>query len=275
MLDFKIFVNRKDKIADPLEDLLDYVSKGFKKNELSYDVFDINDKKARDEAEKIGLEEVPALLFKKIRISGQLNEYFLLAVIAQLLTATGDDQKSSDFAIPGENQVNMKSASEILMYQSKMREDISSFLLLIRESPDDIDPAKIKAAVEKGAVVFILANFENAKSAKKVATLGNNPNILIGHIIRSNMHMTLSITLRKNRPFFGSFLRAKFVDDKWVGKWSPLLHDTVSELRKFYIPLFSTASPVHLDGSIPQPRETNRVVAKVKDNIERIKTMFY
>ena len=87
--------------------------------------------------------------------------------------------------------------------------------------------------------------------------------------------MTMSITVRKGRPFFGSYVRAKDKESNWIGKWSPLLHDTVSELKDFYVPLFNTSSPVHLDGTIPEPLEVNRLVAKVKDNIEIIRALFF
>lgn len=276
MLEFKAFVQRKNGEKDPLELLLEEVQKEFTKKQFKHTVLDFNDKNARKEAEKLGLEEVPALLFNKIRISGQLNEYFILAVIAQLLTKEGDDQKLAKFELEDKDTATkIHATSEFLYFQSQMREDAQSFLLMIRESPDLINIAKVREAAERGTSVYILTNFTEGKSASKVAKLGELDNVLIGHIMRKNIHMTISITIRKNRPFFGSFVRAKEVDGVWKGIWSPLLHDTVDELKKFYIPLFSTASPVMLDGQLPDPPETNRVVAKVKDSIERLKSLFF
>ena len=48
----------------------------------------------------------------------------------------------------------------------------------------------------------------------------------------------------------------------------------IKELKNFFIPLFLTSSPVHLDGEIPE-NETNRLVAKVKDSVEYLKALFY
>jgi hypothetical protein len=275
MLEFKAFVQTKNDEKDPLENLIEEVQREFNKKDLKFEIFDYNDQKAKAEAEKLGVEELPALFFNNIRISGQLNEYFIFAVIAQILTKEGDGQKLAKFELDSNGDTRVRVVSEFLNYQNQMREDAQSFLFMIRESPDLVNVEKIKKMSENGTTIYLLTNFKEGKSAAKVAKLGELENVLIGHIMRNNMHMTISITIRKNRPFFGSFIRSKSVEEVWKGTWSPLIHDTVDELKKFYIPLFSTASPVMLNGQLPDPPETNRVVAKVKDSIERVKALFF
>ena len=129
--------------------------------------------------------------------------------------------------------------------------------------------------VGEAAIEDLIKEREANGPFEKVTKLGVHENILIGHIIRSNIHMSLVITMRKNRPFIGSFLRAKKTSEgTYEGKWSPLLQDTVKELKNFFLPFFMTSSPVHLDGEIPN-QETNRLVAKVKDTVEYIKSIFF
>ncbi|RMG32539.1 MAG: hypothetical protein D6732_13270 [Methanobacteriota archaeon] len=275
MLEFKVFIDRKKNRADPFEVLLKQISDALNTDQFSYEIFDINNKEARDIAVQIGLEEVPAVLVNKTKISGQLNEYFLQAIVSQIFGG-GRDQTLSKFTLEGDDATTkLYAASEFIFHKALMREDTDSFLFLIRETPDKFNILELKKAIEKGTTIFLLTNFEKGTNGAVVAELGSHDNVLVGHIMRDNMHMTMSITIRKNRPFFGSFVRAKFQDGVWKGLWSPLLHDTVSELKKFYLPLFSTASPVQLDGTLPDPPETNRVVAKVKDNVEKIKTLFF
>ncbi len=275
MLEFKVFIDRKKNRADPFEVLLKQISDALNTDQFSYEIFDINNKEARDIAVQIGLEEVPAVLVNKTKISGQLNEYFLQAIVSQIFGG-GRDQTLSKFVLEGEDATTkLYAASEFIFHKALMREDTKSFLFLIRETPDKFNILELKKAIEKGTTIFLLTNFEKGTNGAVVAELGSHDNVLVGHIMRDNMHMTMSITIRKNRPFFGSFVRAKLQDDVWKGLWSPLLHDTVNELKKFYLPLFSTASPVQLDGTLPDPPETNRVVAKVKDNVEKIKTLFF
>ncbi len=275
MLEFKVFIDKKKNQSDPFEELLQDISEIVDNSQFSYEIFDINNKEARDIAVQIGLDEVPAVLFNKIKISGQLNEYFLQAIVGQILGA-GSDQKLFKFTLEDEDaETKIRASSEFIFHKAVMREDTKSFLFLIRESPDHFNISKLKQAIERDTTIFLLTNFETGKNRAVVAELGSHPNVLTGHILRKNMHMTMAITIRKNRPFFGSYLRAKVENNVWKGQWSPLLHDTVSELKKFYLPLFSTASPVQLDGSLPEPPETNRVVAKVKDNVEKIKTLFF
>jgi len=166
-------------------------------------------------------------------------------------------------------------ASAFLEYQTQIRSTTENFLLLIRGSTDDFNTKQLIKYAQNGTKVFLLTNFENGSQREKLSKLGTEPNILYGHIMRTNINMGIILTVRKGRPFFGSFMRTKQTEDgKWVGKWSPLLHDTVKELKDFYVPLFLTSSPVHLDGMIPEG-ETNRLIAKVKDNIEDIKDVFY
>ena len=275
MLEFKVFIDKKKNRSDPFELLLKQVSEALNSEQFTYEIFDINNKQARDIAVQIGLDEVPAVLFNKIKISGQLNEYFLQAIVGQIIGA-GNHQKLTKFVLEGDDATTkIYAASEFIFHKALMRDDTQSFLFLIRETPDKFNIPEVQKAIDKGTTIFLLTNFKKGKNGAVIAELGSNDNVLVGHILRDNMHMTMSITIRKNRPFFGSYIRAKHVDDKWKGQWSPLLHDTVGELKKFYLPLFSTASPVQLDGTLPEPPETNRVVAKVKDNIEKIKTLFF
>lgn len=275
MLEFKVFIDKKKNKADPFEVLLKQINEALNSDQFSYEIFDINNKEARDIAVQIGLEEVPAVLVNKTKISGQLNEYFLQAIVSQIFGG-GKDQSLSKFTLEGEDATTkLYAASEFIFHKALMREDTKSFLFLIRENPDNFNIPELKKAIDKGTTIFLLTNFEKGTNGSVVAELGSHDNVLVGHIMRDNMHMTMSITIRKNRPFFGSFVRAKLQDNIWKGQWSPLLHDTVGELKKFYLPLFSTASPVQLDGTLPDPPETNRVVAKVKDNVEKIKTLFF
>ncbi len=276
-MQFQVFIERKGNQKDPLETMLNDIVATIGKKHVSLKVIDISKgEKNREAAKKLGLEEVPALLFEKVRISGQLNEYFILACIAQLLTSDGNDQKGSEILLNEEDSsIRMKAASAFLAHQTQIRDETKTFLLMIRQSSDDIPVKKIKEFADSGATIFLLTNFTKGTNRNKLAEIGAHENILLGHILRTNIHKTLAITVRKGRPFFGAFLRGKYVDDAWKGKWSPLLHDTISELKNFYVPLFLTSSPVHLDGSIPDPSETNRLVAKVKDNVEILKALFF
>jgi len=276
MLSFKAYVNKKGSNEDPLEKFILDIQSSFSTKDLKVEIMDFNDRSVREELEEANVENVPSLLINnKVRISGKLNEYFLFAVIGQLLTDDANETKLQKFTVDDEDRTTkLRFASSLLYYHSQMRPDTQSFLLLIRENPDIIDIKKLKKAAENGTTVYILTNFKVGKKGSSVAALGEHENILLGHIERDNMHMTISITIRKNRPFFGSFVRAKYVDDIWKGQWSAILHDTVNELKKFYLPLFQTATPVHLDGSLHDPPETNRVIAKVKDSLEYIKKLF-
>ncbi len=276
MLTFKAYVNKKGSMEDPLEKFILDIQSSFSSKDLKVEIMDFNDRAVREELEEANVENVPSLLINnKVRISGKLNEYFLFAVIGQLLTNDANETKLQKFTIEDEDRTTkLRFTSSLLVYHSQMRADTQSFLLIIRENPDVIDVKKLKKAAENGTTVYILTNFNIGKNAAKVAALGEMENVLLGHIERDNMHMTISITIRKNRPFFGSFVRAKYVDDIWKGQWSAILHDTVNELKKFYIPLFQTATPVHLDGTLHDPPETNRVIAKVKDQLEHLKKLF-
>ncbi|MHA2169072.1 MAG: hypothetical protein ACXAB7_04075 [Candidatus Kariarchaeaceae archaeon] len=276
-MQFQVFVERKGNQKDPLEIMMKDVVSTVGKKQVSLKIFDIaTGEKEREAAKKVGLEEVPALLFEKVRISGQLNEYFILACVAQLLTSDGNDQKSANISLEGlENSIKLKVASAFLAHQTQIRDETKTFLLVIRQSADDFPIKKLKELADSGATIFLLTNFGEGVNSNKLAELGAHENILLGHIHRTNIHKTLAITVRKGRPFFGAYIRGKFVDDTWKGKWSPLLHDTISELKNFYVPLFLTSSPIHLDGSIPDPTETNRLVAKVKDNVEILKALFF
>ncbi len=277
MLKFRIFIDKNNETHESFEEVFKELKETVNSKDFTYELYDINDEKSRDLALKIDIDEVPALVFNQVKISGQLNEYFLQALISQVLAIESEDQKITSLSLDGEEgTLRLNIASNLLLKQSQLREDTKSFVMLIRETPDKFNIPTLKNLVESGTTIFLLTNFKKGKKNKELAQLGENPNILTGHIMRDNIHMTMSVTIRKNRPFFGSYLRTKLnTDSKWVGTWSPLLHDTVTELKKFYIPLFSTASPVQLDGTINEPRETNRVVAKVKDNIERVKTLFF
>ncbi|MDH5404500.1 MAG: hypothetical protein OEY49_18515 [Candidatus Heimdallarchaeota archaeon] len=276
-MNFQVFVDKVDKSKDAIEVLMEEIISNVGENKLNIKVWNIaKDDEAREAAEKYKVDEVPALLLENVRISGQINEYFLLACIAHILTADGDDQKTAKIVLDDDsNQIRMKIASTLLMHQIHIRDETKTFLLLIREDTDEINLEKIVNYADNGATVFILTNFKNGSQGNAIAALGAHENILLGHILRSNIHMTLSITVRKGRPFFGAFIRGKNKNNVYTGKWSPLLHDTVSELKNFYVPLFQTASPIMLDGEIPEPVETNRLVAKVKDNIEVLRALFF
>ncbi|MCH8906077.1 MAG: thioredoxin family protein [Candidatus Heimdallarchaeota archaeon] len=274
-LKFEIYIQQKGNQKDPLHLMMQDVIKILGKKNASLKIYNVDGDDA-EVAKKMGIEEVPALLFEKVRISGQLNEYFILACVAQLLTSDGNDQSGSDIELNAtEGTLKMKAASAFLAHQTQIRDETKTFLMLIRQSTDDYSVKYVKDLANSGATVYLLTNFREGANREKIAEIGSHENILLGHIHRNNIHKTLAITVRKGRPFFGAFLRGKFVNEKWSGKWSPLLHDTVSELKNFYIPLFMTSSPVHLDGSIPEPAETNRLVAKVKDNVELIKSLFF
>ena len=93
-MQFQIFIERKGNQKDPLELMMKDVVDTLGKKNAGLKIYDIAGKDA-DHARDIGLEEVPALLFDKVRISGQLNEYFILACVAQLLTTDGNDQTGS------------------------------------------------------------------------------------------------------------------------------------------------------------------------------------
>ncbi|OLS26219.1 MAG: hypothetical protein HeimC2_15890 [Candidatus Heimdallarchaeota archaeon LC_2] len=274
-MQFQIFIERKGNQKDPLELMMQDVVDTLGKKNATLKVYDI----AGDDTERakeIGLEEVPALLFEKVRISGQLNEYFILACVAQLLTKDGNDQTGSKINLDdSEGYQQLMAASAFLTHQTQIRDETKTFLLLIRQSTDDYSVKRLKALADSGTTIFILTDFGEGSNGDKIAEIGTHENILIGHIRRNNIHKTLAITVRKGRPFFGAYLRARIRDDIWTGAWSPLLHDTVSELKNFFVPLFMTSSPVHLDGSIPENGETNRLVAKVKDNVEVLKSLFF
>ncbi len=273
-MQFKIFIDKKSDPSDPtqLESLLSEIKSSLKSNVVTLKTFDVSEEEGKEEAKKLGLDEIPALLFDKVRISGQINEYFIIAVVAQLITKEGDDRTGADIRVDDANRV--KIASSFLIRQANIREETQNFLMLIREKPSQFNPKEIEQLAASGTTVYLLSNFEGEKANKKITRLGMDNNVLIGHILRSNIHMTLAITMRKSRPFSGSFLRTKTVDGVHVGKWSPLLHDSIKELKNFFIPLFLTSSPVHLDGEIPE-NETNRLVAKVKDSVEYLKALFY
>jgi hypothetical protein len=273
-MQFKIFVDKTSSDPTPLEILLSDIKSSLKSNIVSLKTYDVSQEEARNEAEKLGLDEIPALLFDKVRISGQINEYFIIAVVAQLITKEGDDRTGSDILIPGDDGNRIKIASSFLIKQANIREETQNFLMMIREKPSQFNPKEIEQLASNGTTVYLLSNFADEKIHKKITRLGMDNNVLIGHIQRSNIHMTLAITMRKSRPFSGSYLRTKTTEKGHVGKWSPLLHDSIKELKNFFIPLFLTSSPVHLDGEIPE-NETNRLVAKVKDSVEYLKALFY
>lgn len=272
-MEFKLFIDKKTKELEPLEILISEVISSLKKIKITKKIYNINTEEGKAEAEKINLDEIPALLFDKVRISGQLNEYFLLAIIAQLLTKDGNDQTGAKLDEIEDKKIFISSA--FLEYQTQVRDSTENFLLLIKGSTNDFNLKQISKYAKSGTKVFILTNFEKGTQREKLAKLGTDPNILFGHIMRTNINMCLVLTVRKGRPFFGSFIRSKQIEtDNWRGKWSPLLHDCVKELKDFFIPLFMTASPVHLDGAIPEG-ETNRLIAKVKDTVEDVKELFY
>ncbi|MCY3412418.1 MAG: hypothetical protein INQ03_12345 [Candidatus Heimdallarchaeota archaeon] len=272
-MEFKLFVDKKNDDKEPLEILIDEVASSLKKIKIEKQIININTDEGKKEAEKTKLDEVPALLFDKVRISGQLNEYFILAIIAQLLTADGNDQSGAE--LDDIDEKRMYIASSFLEYQTQIRQNTENFLFMIRGSTNDFNQENIKKHAENGTKVFILTNFDEGNQRKNLAALGTHPNIIYGHIFRKNINMGLVLTVRKGRPFFGSYIRAKQdKEGKWKGLWSPLLPDCVNELKNFYIPLFMTAGPVHLDGEIPEG-ETNRQIAKVKDATEDLKDLFF
>lgn len=274
-MQFQVFIERKGNQRDPLENMMLEVVNSVGKKDATLKVYDIAGKDA-EQAKKIGLEEVPALLFEKVRISGQLNEYFILACVAQILTSDGNDQTGAKLKlVDDDGHLRLKAASAFLTHQTQIRDETKTFLLLIRESTEDFSIKRLKALADSGTTIFILTNFKEGENSEKLAEIGTHENILIGHVERTNIHMTLAITVRKGRPFFGAFIRAKDTGELWKGSWSPLLHDTVTELKNFYVPLFMTSSPVHLDGTIPDNGETNRLVAKVKDTVELLKSLFF
>jgi len=274
-MEFQVFVEKRGNTAEPLENMVNNVKK-LVGDEIDVSIYDISKEKDRKKAEELGVEEVPSLLFEKVRISGQVNEYFILACVAQLLTDNGNDQSGSDVEIEDDDaHLKLKVASGFLAHQTQIRDEINTYLMLIRSSTDEFNPEAIEAMANSGTTVFLLTNFDEGSKGDELAAIGAHEKILIGHILRTNIHMTMSITVRKGRPFFGSYLRVKGEDGSWQGKWSPLLHDTVSELKDFYVPLFNTSSPVHLDGTLPEPMEVNRLVAKVKDNIDILRALFF
>lgn len=271
-MEFKLFIDKKSKDPEPLEILIREVSSSLKNIDLKTVINDINTESGKKEAEKIKLDEVPALLFDKVRISGQLNEYFILAIIAQLLTEDGNDQSGA--SLEKIDSDKMFIASSFLEYQTQIRMVTDNYLFLIRGSTDEFNIEQIKKYAKQDTKVFILTNFNNGSQRVKLSELGTEKNIFFGHILRKNISMCLVLTVRKGRPFFGSFIRGKEEKDQtWKGKWSPLLHATVKEMQNFYLPLFMTASPVHLDGTIPD-NETNRLIAKVRDVSEDLKDIF-
>ncbi len=272
---FKLFIDKKDDEPDPLEILMNRVKANVKSNMITLKTYNINDPEGAEEAEKNQLDEVPALLFDKIRISGVVNEYFIQAIIAQLITDKGDDRVGAKIKLSKNDANKLYIASAFLMQQTFTRNDTKNFLFMIRGSPNEVNTKELEKFAENNTTVFFLANFEEGGHYKKMAKLGVNENVLNGHIMRKNIHMTLVVTLRKNRPFFGSYIRTKELPDGTLeGSWSPLLHDTVKEMKSFYVPLFMTSSPIHIDGIIPE-NETNRLVAKVKDNMDIIKALFF
>jgi hypothetical protein len=274
-MELEIFINSQDQSTNSLKNMIDYSNKMLN-NKLKIKIYDISKSKDKKLAEKYGIQELPALMLEKVRISGQINEFFVLASIAQLLTTNGDDKNASEFLLEEkESDMKLNLASSFLSHLTQIREDTFNYLLLIRPSTDDYNPDLIKEIINPQLKIFILTNFENGSKSSEIAALGADENVLMGHILRANIHMTIAITIRKGRPFFGSFIRGKNSDGKWIGKWSPLLRDTVGELKDFFGPLFNTSSPVLLDGTIPVPMEVNRLVAKVKDNMELIKRIFY
>ena len=62
MLEFKVFIDKKKNQSDPFEELLQDISEIVDNSQFSYEIFDINNKEARDIAVQIGLDEVPAVL---------------------------------------------------------------------------------------------------------------------------------------------------------------------------------------------------------------------
>ncbi|MHA2503202.1 MAG: hypothetical protein ACXAE3_10045 [Candidatus Kariarchaeaceae archaeon] len=274
-MDFKLFVEKRGSTPEPLEVMGEHLA-AILGDQITVTTLDVSKDKDRKEASKLGVEETPSLLFEKVRISGQVNEYFLLACVAQLLTTDGNDQSGSTVDIEGDDaEIKLKVASGFLAHQTQIREEINTYLLMIRSSTDDFNPELLLEMANSGTTIFMLTNFEEGSKREELAAIGSHERILIGHIMRTNIHMTMSITVRKGRPFFGSYVRAKDAKTSWTGKWSPLLHDTVSELKDFFVPLFNTSSPVQLDGVIPEPLEVNRLVAKVKDNIEILRALFF
>ncbi len=270
-MEFKLFIDKKAE-PEPLEVLINEVAVSLKNIKITKKIININTEAGKKEAEKIKLDEIPALLFDKVRISGQLNEYFIRAIIAQLLTDDGNDQESAE--LKNIDTEKMYIASSFLEYQTQIRMATENYLLLIRGSTDDFSTKQLEKYADMGTKVFVLTNFDNGSQREKLAKLGQNPNILFGHIIRKDISMSLVLTVRKGRPFFGSYIRTKQnADGTWKGPWSPLLHATVKEMQGFYLPLFLTASPIHLDGEIPEG-ETNRMIAKVRDATEDIKEIF-
>ena len=276
MLQFKAYVNVQQSAEDPLVTLLMKVKEAFTDAEFKVHVMDLNNATVKKEARKLKLPlEEPTLLINNTRITGQVNEYFILATVEQLLAKGGNSQTLTEFVLKDRTRfLKVKAISEFLYYQIHMREDTTSFLMLIRENCAEIDVEKIKKTAEKNFQLYILSNFTKGKNVKKVSALGKLNNVYLGHINRENIHMTMCITIRKSRPFFGSFLRVKHTNGYTKGIWSPLLNDSINQLKTFFIPLFQVASPVHLDGKIPYPPETNRVIAKVKENIESLKKFY-
>jgi len=274
-MDLEIFINSQEQSTSSLKNMMEYSNKMLN-NKLKIKIYDVSKSKDKKIAEKYEIQELPALMLEKVRISGQINEFFVLASIAQLLTQNGDDKNASEFLLKEkDSDIKLNLASSFLSHLTQIREDTFNYLLMIRPSTDDYNPDLIKEISNPQLKIFILTNFENGSKSSEIAALGEDENILMGHILRANIHMTIAITIRKGRPFFGSFIRGKSSDGRWIGKWSPLLRDTVGELKDFFGPLFNTSSPILLDGTIPEPMEVNRLVAKVKDNMELIKRIFY
>ena len=168
-MQFKIFIDKKSDPSDPtqLESLLSEIKSSLKSNVVTLKTFDVSEEEGKEEAKKLGLDEIPALLFDKVRISGQINEYFIIAVVAQLITKEGDDRTGADIRVDDANRV--KIASSFLIRQANIREETQNFLMLIREKPSQFNPKEIEQLAASGTTVYLLSNFEGEKANKKTS----------------------------------------------------------------------------------------------------------
>ncbi|MGB1995855.1 MAG: hypothetical protein ACPHVH_04425, partial [Candidatus Kariarchaeum pelagius] len=93
-MDLEIFINSQEQSTSSLKNMMDYSNKMLN-NRLKIKIYDVSKSKDKKIAEKYEIQELPALMLEKVRISGQINEFFVLASIAQLLTQNGDDKNAS------------------------------------------------------------------------------------------------------------------------------------------------------------------------------------
>ncbi|MHA1911756.1 MAG: hypothetical protein ACTSYA_08690 [Candidatus Kariarchaeaceae archaeon] len=222
--------------------------------------------------DKFGVGVLPIIkTYKGELIWGELGKELINTIVSSLLsTGNKDDDETGNIKTSNKKDITaLEYASELIVQSNLDENDEETFIFVVRENPEDINIKKLSKILKKHKI-FFLTDFFNFQG-EKVAALGSEPNMFIGHIYRNDMHFSGRIDIKKERPGTSLYLRVKREKDKSItGKWTQRKNDAVSVIDDFYLQLFLSSAPVMLNGTVTEG-QMNRVTAKVRDVVEILK----